>query len=411
MQFFKKEKKLKVCYIYQDQYPWEVRTEKIATTLAKEGIEVHIICGNRNGLPRKEKILRNLYIHRLPKGLNKLTRNLFNFPAFFSPFWIAKITHVVRRHSVDVIIIRDLPLSPAAYLVAKITGKPIIMDMAENYPAMIKDTWIYRGPKPLDYIIRNPILLGWLEKIIVPLMDSIIVVSKYSARRVEKMLKDNKHKIWIVSNTPMLDTIKTQCMSPLAKEICKRSNFVLLYVGGLEESRGLDIVIKAIPYLSKIIPDILFVIVGQGSSETKLRKLVSELNINKHVFFTGWIPHKEISSIIANSDICLIPHYVTEHTDTTIPNKIFDYMAQKKPIVVTQAKPLVEIVKTAKCGLVYYDKSPLSLYKTILQLVDSKYRERLGINGWIAVQKRFNWNYDKRYLFKALEFVLGLSIN
>ena len=113
-----KERDLKVCYIYQDQYPWDVRVEKITHTLAKEGIEVHIISRNRDCLPIREKLSHNLYVHRLPGNVNKYIRNIINSPAFFSPFWIKKIINIVRTCSIDIMIVRDLPLSPAAYVIA-----------------------------------------------------------------------------------------------------------------------------------------------------------------------------------------------------------------------------------------------------------------------------------------------------
>lgn len=394
--------KLKVCYVYQDQYPWDVRVEKIATALAEECTEVHIISRNRDGLPNKEMISDNLYVHRLSKGVNRLTRSLLNFPAFFSPFWIKKIANIVKTYSADLIIVRDLPLSPAAYVAAKITNTPVLMDMAENYPALIKSTWTYRGPNPIDYVVRNPTFLKWLERLIIPLLDGILVVSRHSADRIQKILR-NKSKVWVVSNTPILrDKNEQEKGATLANEIRSKSSFILLYVGFLEAHRGLEIPIKAVAQLAKTMPDILLVIVGKGTFGNKLKELVKQLGIEKNIVFTGWVSHREVVSFITNADICLIPHYVTEHTDTTFPNKIFDYMAQKKPIIVTQSKALSQIVERSNCGFIYQDNSPDSLSYVVNKLVDPNIRERLGLNGWRAVQEEFNWHYDKLRLFDAI---------
>jgi glycosyltransferase involved in cell wall biosynthesis len=395
---------LKVCYIYQDEYPWEVRTEKIVTALAKEGIEVHIICRSGNKTTRDEKLLDNMYIHRLPMGINKITQEVMNFPAFFSPFWIKEVIHVVQEYLLDLIIVRDLPLSPAAYIAGRTTRKPVIMDMAEDYPAMIRDTWRYRGPRPLDYIIRNPLLLRLLERLIVPLMDGVFVVSDFSQKRVETIVGRNEN-IWVVGNTPVVHEEKPLVMSSLAQEITSRADFVLLYIGGLEESRGLDTVIRAMESLIKAIPNILLVIVGTGTSQEKLRVLANQLLLEKHILFVGWRPHAEIPSIVNSSDVCLIPHYVTEHTNTTLPNKLFDYMAQKKPVIVTQAKALAEIVTKANCGLIYHDKSPMEFSQVVEKLQNPQLRETLGLNGWNAVQEEFNWDYDKARLLEALRSV------
>ena len=80
---------------------------------------------------------------------------------------------------------------------------PVIIDMAENYPAMIEDTWTFRGPNLFDYVIRNPMLLRKLEKWIIPRLDGVWVVSEASRRRVLEMTGE-RNPIWIVGNTPRL---------------------------------------------------------------------------------------------------------------------------------------------------------------------------------------------------------------
>ena len=141
---------MRVCYVYQDHYPWDVRAEKIMNSLAAQGIEGHIISRNRNGAAPRERLRHNLYVHRLSGCHNPYLSGFINFPAFFSPFWIIKIVSIIRSTFSDLIIIRDLPLAPAALAAGKMTSLPVLMDMAENYPAMIKDTWRFRGPKLTD---------------------------------------------------------------------------------------------------------------------------------------------------------------------------------------------------------------------------------------------------------------------
>ena len=129
---------MSICYVYQDEYPWEVRVEKIVKSLAKYGFEVHIASRNRTGRPTEEQIEKNIFIHRLPNGFGSLSRYFINFPAFFSPFWLAAIITIVRKYDIKLIIVRDLPLGPTAVLAGKLVKVPVMMDMAENYPAMIQ---------------------------------------------------------------------------------------------------------------------------------------------------------------------------------------------------------------------------------------------------------------------------------
>jgi glycosyltransferase involved in cell wall biosynthesis len=132
---------------------------------------------------------------------------------------------------------------------------------------------------------------------------------------------------------------------------------------------------------------------------------VNELNIQEHVLFTGWIDSKYIPSIIALSDICIVPHYVTEHTNTTIPNKIYDYMLQKKPVIVTNSESLAEIIKFANCGYIYEDNNPEELAKIICLLQNNVLREKLGLSGYNAVVEYYNWENDKKKLYKTIESI------
>jgi glycosyltransferase involved in cell wall biosynthesis len=392
---------MKVCYIYQDQYPWDIRADKITASLAGSGIETHILSRNRTGAARIEQAGERLYYRRLPAGWGPLTRSLLNFPAFFSPVWIRETVELARRENIDLLIVRDLPLGPMAYWAGRISGCKVMMDMAENYPAMIQDTWTYRGPALADYLLRNPALLRAMERWLFPKLDGFLVVSEASRQRIRGLAR-TETPIWIVGNTPRLEVARELLPHPIAERIRGRGALTLVYVGGLEETRGLEVVIHALARVKEKLKDVLFVIVGRGTSEPRLRALANEEKVEDHVLFGGWVDQKAVPAIIAASDICVVPHYVTEHTDTTIPNKIYDYMAQKKPVIVSNSKSLRDIVVAASCGRSYQDKDPDALAQAILSLSDPQLREQLGRNGYGAVQSRFNWAQDEKILLEAV---------
>jgi glycosyltransferase involved in cell wall biosynthesis len=395
---------MKVCYIYQDQYPWDVRVEKIMHSMAESGIEGHIISGNRDGLRRTETLRAKLHVHRMLHVNCKNLNDLINLPAFFSPFWIKHIIAVINRTKPDLVIVRDLPLAPAGLLAAKACGTPILMDMAENYPEMLRDTRSYSHTSLIDHVIRNPDIFKILEKWVIPRMDGVLVVSKASAARIAG-LGVNPDSIWVVNNTPKLENLSTN-QAP-DREILGLGRFIVLYVGGLEETRGLEIAVRAFSKVVRKIPESVFVIVGKGTSEKLLKKVASESGIEKEVVLTGWVEPSRVPSVIAAADVCLVPHFVTEHTNTTIPNKVFDYMAQKKPVIVTHSKTLAEIVGSSSCGLVYRDHDIDALAASIISLNDVGIRERFGSAGYQAIIEKYNWNIDKKVLLRAAVHVSG----
>ncbi len=394
---------MNICYVYQDQFPWDIRVDKFLEVFNDAGFTTNVVSRNRTGLPILEGYLEHVFIHRLSQGFGKVSKWFVNFPAFFSPFWLGKIVRVASTSRAQVIIVRDLPMSPSAIFAGKILKIPVFIDMAENYPAMLEDTWKFRGPKLMDYLIRNPVVFRRLEKWVVGHVDGIIVVSDESRNRVLSLLRENGGlPIWIIENTPRLQRTAGGMQHPIIEGFRKKSGLRLLYVGGMEPSRGLDTVLKAISHLKKRNFPIHFIIVGEGESREALMAQSRILGVEGDVEFTGYIDQKHIPSIINSCDVCIIPHYVSEHTDTTIPNKIYDYMAQGKAIVSTQAKTLRRIVEETNCGYTYKDKDEIELAECLLKLSDSGKRIELGGNGQQSVLRRFNWDWDKQILLGAM---------
>lgn len=392
---------MRVCLVFQDEYPWDVRVEKFATSLADTGHTVTIVARNRRGKPRRESLRPGIDVVRLPHGLTAVDRGIMNTPAFFSPWWLAAIVNTVKAEQSDVIIVRDLPLALTAVWAGKITKRPVLLDMAENYPAMLQATWDFYGPKPWDYLLRNPSWLRRLERHVLPKLDGIFVVSEPSQRRVEEVVR-HKVPVWVVGNTPRLDVVYEARRSPLIEQLANHPGLVLLYVGNMDAKRGLDILVRALPSIAKIDPRALAVIVGKGVMEPKLRALAKELGVEQNLLLPGWVDQRDVPSIIAESDIGMIPHLLTEHTDTTIPNKIYDYMAQGKPVVVTQCATLKQIVEACGCGRVYMDRDPEALAAAVATLADAGVRAELGAAGRRAVHERYRWDRDAAVLTSAV---------
>jgi len=393
-------KKKSVLYIFQLEYPWDIRVEKITNSICKTNNVVHILNRNVGNLPSYEKIHSKLYYHRFPNFKNIKTRNLFNFPAFFSPVWFYRIISLICRYKIDLIIVRDLPLAPIGYFCGKILRKKVILDMAEDYPALIKSTWDLRGPKLIDYFIRNPYLLKKLEKFILPLFEKIIVVSELSKKRISSFT--SKEKIYVIGNVPLINH-KLDFNTKFYKKNSIIGNVIrLIYVGFVEAHRGLDTVIKAVSLLMKDGKKIEFNIIGTGTYLKILENMAFKFNVQENIKFLGWIDHLAVYDYIEKSDIGIIPHYVTNHTNTTIPNKIFDYMIKKKPVIATQSEALKNIILECNCGIIYNDKSEENLKDVINKMFNSELRMKLGNNGYKAILEKYNWEIEEKKLFKLL---------
>src|SRR5689334_6361583 len=105
---------LRICKVWDADYPWDVRVEKITGTLTERGCSVHLAARNVARLPVREE-RREGTVHRmrpwtwLPSAVDKAAM----FPFFASPRWLGHIRNVAKTAGADVILCRDLPLAPA----------------------------------------------------------------------------------------------------------------------------------------------------------------------------------------------------------------------------------------------------------------------------------------------------------
>ncbi|MCB9207605.1 MAG: glycosyltransferase family 4 protein [Ignavibacteriales bacterium] len=232
--------------------------------------------------------------------------------------------------------------------------------------------------------------------------DYLITVIEEAVERYVA-LGISREKIYVVSNYVNLNTFKIN--EPDKSIIEKFKNYkTLIYVGGFDSHRGIETAIKAVPEILKKIKDFKLVLVGDGKNIDDLKSLAKNLNIDNSILFEGWQPHTILSSYIYASDICLIPHLKTEHTDNTIPHKLFQYMLLKKPILATDCNPIERILKETNAGRVYKSGDSEDLAEKVVELFNNENElTQFGINGNKAVMDKYNWKETSKDLIRLYE--------
>jgi glycosyltransferase involved in cell wall biosynthesis len=262
--------------------------------------------------------------------------------------------------------------------------------MHEHYTAMLRMSFeakVYRKFRPFAFILLS--LLRIEEKIACRWSGKVIVVADEHIERIESLglARDN---IVVVTNTEDVDYFRAFAIDEsLAKEYL--DDFVILYVGGFSPHRGLETAIEAMPKVLQKIPNARLLLVGDGPSRTELEEMVRDKGLTERITFTGQEPLAKMPTYVNLSSVCLIPHISTPHIETTMPNKIFQFMMLGKPVVVSSTRPMMRIVNDAGCGLIFEERNAKSLAETIIQLADDDLRRRLGENARRAVKDRYNW--------------------
>ncbi len=392
----------RVLYVWDADYPWDVRTEKVCRALVEAGHPVAIAARNSAWRPIDEvlpegRVLRMRPLRRLGQALDRQ----LSFPAFFNPRWISHLIDAARQHGADVVMVRDLPLAPTALWVARHLGLPVVIDMAENYPAMIRDNWRTGRAKPLDALVRNPSLISMVERFVVPRMDHVITVVEESSDRVEG-LGVPRSRITCVSNRPPAARVHAS----IPKRSTTSGAVRFTYLGLMEMPRGIIDVLEATAALSRESMPLEVDLIGDGRDLELFQSRARALGLAAPaVRFLGRLENREALRMLATADVGLVPHHADESWNTTIPNKLFDYMAAGLPVITSDAIPAARVVRETGAGLVYRSQDPADLARCMRACSDPELRARLGEAGRRAVQTQHNWEADTAALLDVVTTV------
>ena len=393
-----------ICHVWDADYPWDVRVEKVCDSLVKKH-EVHMVCRNTQRRASYE-VMKGLHIHRLPvlPAVFGRLNTLIGFPAFFNPLWFAKLWRTVSITGTQLIVVRDLPLAPLAILIGRLRKIPVVLDMAENYPAMMQDLLDSGRVSLTDFLVRNPAIVQIVERISLRYIDHVIVVVDESRDRLEG-LGLPREKITVVMNTPPASRLELSQDANERGQERGHTDLEMVYLGLMERPRGLETVIDALREVRRTLPNIRLSMIGQGRHKSFFEERVHQFGLEEHVQFLGWLDYQEAIRQIGKCDIGLVPHHATSSWNSTIPNKLFDYMSMGKPVIVSDALPTKRIVEEVDCGVVFRDRDPKDLARAIISLKDEKVRLAKGRLGREAVNCMYNWSVDEQKLVETIDKV------
>ena len=393
---------MRILYLWDADYPWDIRVEKICNSLNKIGYEVHIAARNLNKLKQYE-LINGIHVHRMKSWSNSNFNYITSFPAFFSPFWKIFINNIIEKQKINAIIVRDLPMAAAGIWAGKKYNIPVIYDMAEDYCAMIREIWKVRKYHGFNLIVRNPYLAKMVENYVIDKFEHIIVVTE-EARDIVIKAGVKIDNVSIVGNTPILQILNDMAFIENEDIDFIKSRYSAIYTGGITSDRGISYVIDAMPRIIENIPDFLFVVIGRGYATEQYLELIQRRKLQNFVRWVGWVDHDKLYDYIRASKIGVIPHNVSDHTNTTIPNKIYDYMVCGIPVVASNAVPMMRIIKEEKCGKIFISGNPISLADAIISIHKNSYG--YGENGKTAVLKKYNWENEEITIKNIIERVM-----
>ena len=297
------------------------------------------------------------------------------------------------------LIIGSSPQLPAAWIamhIAKLRGAKFIFEVRDLWPQVLIDLG---GRSQSSKMVR---LLQKLESSLYRISDHVIVLAKGSTEYVRQR---GARMISHLPNGPDLNST-TSNLSPYQAKVkysVDVNRFCLMYTGAYGKANALDGLIAAGRILEEQFPKrFQILLVGDGPEKKKLQSLAHEVDC---VEFRNAVAKQDIPDLLAAADgLILTLRDVPLFKYGVSPNKLYDYYAAMRPVIVSVGGAVNEEVELHRLGLTAHPESPQQLANAIIQLSELSSSEREAM-GERALQLARNV-YSRQALFLTLTKII-----
>ncbi len=335
---------------------------------AYEGCKSHVLDGInvyrfRYCLKRFENLARDgapTKIQRQPLYL--VTAALYILLGTWQLFWVC------RKQRPDILHIHwPFPHGLMAWPASKLLGIPIVFS--------------FHGAELL--LVHKFGFVAYILRWLLPMVSGVTANSSFTQGLIRKLYAGP------VTVIPYGLTIKPKPPKQRSPVEVPR----LLFVGRLDERKGLRYLLEALPLVLAEQP-VRLRVVGKGLLEAEIKAQCSSLGLNAVVDFLGFVSKEELAEEYADCDIFVLPAIVDSKGDTEgLGIVMIEALAHEKPVVATTVGGIVDVIFSGTTGLLVPEKDPYALAQAILKLLwEPNLAEQMGRKGLQDVQARFSWS-------------------
>lgn len=325
----------------------DCRIGRIATSLLKLPANVTIIgllLPNSPELPE--------YAFKT-KRINMLFRK---GPLFYAEYNIRLFFKLLFTRA-DLLVANDLDTLLAVYAASFIKRLQVVFDSHEYFTEL---------PELVD---RPCVKKIWtlLESSLLPRIRYASTVSPSIASEYQQKYGINMH---VVRNVPYrIEQLPLPQIS-----LRQHQEKIIMYQGSLNSGRGLEVAIRAMCFMENSI----FVIAGSGYLEGELHKLVDSLALHEKVKFLGRVSPEDLRKYTVQADLGIsLEENMGLNYFYALPNKLFDYIQSRVPVLVSGLPEMMSIVKKYEVGMITDSRDPAQLAKVFSSMLEDNPQRKL----------------------------------
>lgn len=166
----------------------------------------------------------------------------------------------------------------------------------------------------------------------------------------------------------------------------KSDNNRIAFLGRLDYSKGVDILINAFAKVLKEISNATLEIGGKGSNENALKKKIASLHLEHKVIFKGLVPYIQVREFLSSVNFLVVP----SRTDN-LPTVALEAFSVGTPVIGSNAGGIPDMVIHGYNGLLFENENAEDLSKKMIQLLKNKeQRNSLSLHARKTFEEKFS---------------------
>jgi len=282
---------------------------------------------------------------------------------------------------------------PTAWLLARLKGVPFLLEVRDLWPAFAVAVGVLQNKT----LIR---LSEWLEGFLYRHADRLMV---NSPGFIDHVKARGAKEVTLIPNGADPAMFDPESRGTVFREQHHLTGkFVLLYAGAHGLSNDLGVVLDAAESLCDD-HNIRIVLLGSGKEKKRLQREVSVRALD-NVLFLPPVSKLEMREALAAADACLAILKPIEMYKTTYPNKVFDYMAAGRPVVLAIDGVIRQVIEDAQAGIAVPPGDSAAMASAVRELASKPEKcRKMGMSGRKMVETKFSRSELASEFTKLLE--------